>query len=51
MDLDIDIDFGTAGAENSLFDSMFDAGDDGGFGDGGEMEHGEFENAYFLDND
>ena len=52
MDLDIDIDFGTAGAENSLFDiSMFDAGDDGGFGDGGEMEHGEFEDAYFLDND
>jgi hypothetical protein len=52
MDLDIDIDFGTAGAENSLFDDMFDAGDDGGFGNGGEMEHGEFENAFFnLDND
>lgn len=52
MDLDIDMDFGTAGAENSLFDDMFDAGDDGGFGGGGEMEHGEFENAYFrLDDD
>jgi hypothetical protein len=52
MDLDIDMDFGTAGAENSLFDDMFDAGDDGGFGGGGEMEHGEFDNAYFgLDND
>ncbi len=52
MELDIDMDFGTAGAENSLFDDMFDAGDDGGFGGGGEMEHGDFENAYLnLDND
>jgi hypothetical protein len=52
MDLDLDLDFGTAGAEESLFDNMFVGGDDGGFGGGGEMEHGDFDNAFFsLDND
>jgi hypothetical protein len=52
MDLDLDMDFGTAGAEDSLFDDMFVGGDDSGFGGGGEMEHGDFDNAFFgLDND
>ena len=51
MDLDLDLDFGTAGAEDSLFDSMFVGTDDGGFG-GGEMEHGDFDNDFFnLTND
>jgi hypothetical protein len=52
IDLDLDnIDFGTAGAEDSLFESMFVGGDDGGFSGGGEMEH-DFDNAFFgLDND
>jgi hypothetical protein len=54
MDLDIDnMDFGTAGAEDSLFDDMFVAVDDTVFGGGGEeMEHGDFDNAFFgIDND
>jgi hypothetical protein len=52
MDLDIDLDFGTAGAGESLFDDMFMGGEDGGFGGGGEMEHGEFDSAFFnLDTD
>ena len=52
MDLDLDMDFGTAGGEDSIFNDMFVETDDGGFGGGGEMEHGEFDNAFFgEDND
>jgi hypothetical protein len=51
MDLDLDnMGFGTAGGEDSLFDEMFVV--DGGFSGGGEMEHGDFDEAFFrLDND
>lgn len=53
MDLDIDnMDFGTAGAEDSLFNDMFIAVDDGVFGNGEEMQHGDFDNEFFgIDND
>ncbi|KAE9370377.1 hypothetical protein N431DRAFT_343717 [Stipitochalara longipes BDJ] len=47
MDLDLDLEFGTAGAEDSLFNDMFIGEDDGGFGGGGEMEHGDFDNDFF----
>ncbi|KAI6715792.1 hypothetical protein PZA11_006097 [Diplocarpon coronariae] len=44
----MDIDMGMAGAEESVFDDMFfgDA-DDTGIGGGGEMQHGDFDNAFF----
>lgn len=46
MNLDLDIDMNIAG--DSVFDEMFFAADDGGdAGGGGEMEHGEFDNAFF----
>jgi hypothetical protein len=50
MDLDMEnMGFGTAGGEDSLFDEIFV--DDGVFGDSGEMEHSDFDNAFFgLDN-
>ena len=50
MDLDMDLDFGTAGAEDSTID-MFYGTDKGGFGDGGEMEHDFDKDFLFLDND
>jgi hypothetical protein len=52
MELDLDMDFGAAGAEDSLFEDMFIGTDDGGFGGGGEMEHGKFDDDFFgLEND
>ncbi|KAK2627219.1 hypothetical protein QTJ16_003185 [Diplocarpon rosae] len=44
----MDIDMDMAGAEESVFDDMFfgDA-DDTGIGGGGEMQHGDFDNAFF----
>jgi hypothetical protein len=43
--MELDLDLGMAGAEDSLFDDMFMSG-------GGEMVHGEFDNAFFgLEND
>ena len=46
MDLDIDPD--TAGGVESIFaDMYFVTGDDGNVGDGGVMEHGEYDNAFF----
>jgi hypothetical protein len=41
MELD-NLDFGTLGAEESIFDDMLF-----GAGDGGEMVHGDFDNAFF----
>jgi hypothetical protein len=51
MDLDMEnMGFGTAGGEDSLFDEIFV--DDGVFGGSGEMEHSDFDNAFFgLDTD
>jgi len=47
--LDLDMDLGTAGGDDSVFDDMlfFDGGNDGGMGGNGEMEHGEFDEAFF----
>jgi hypothetical protein len=42
--MDLDLDLGTAGGDDSVFDDMFFDGNTGG---GGEMEHGHFDNAYF----
>ncbi len=51
MDVDL-VDLDMAGAENSMFDEMFNFGDDAGLSGGGEMEHGEFDSAFFgVDND
>ncbi|PBP27889.1 hypothetical protein BUE80_DR001081 [Diplocarpon rosae] len=46
--MDIDMDMNMAGTEESVFDDMFfgDA-DDTGIGGGGEMQHGDFDNAFF----
>ncbi|TVY40254.1 hypothetical protein LOCC1_G005018 [Lachnellula occidentalis] len=46
--LDLELDFGTLGAEESVFDDMLFTAD----GDGGaDMEHGDFDNTFFgLDN-
>jgi len=44
--MDLDLDLGMAGAEDSLFDDMF-LGDDAGLSGGGEMEHGDFDAAFF----
>jgi hypothetical protein len=44
MDIDLS-DLGMAGADDSVFDDMF-FGEDSNLG-GGEMEHGEFDNAFF----
>ncbi|KAB8296012.1 hypothetical protein EYC80_008825 [Monilinia laxa] len=48
MDLDLDLD-NMVGAEESVFDELFFGGDDDGNvgGDVGEMEHGQFDNAFF----
>jgi len=52
MDLDLDnLGFGTAGGEDSLFEDMFVVGDDNGFDGSGEMDHGDFDSAFFLIND
>ena len=46
--MDLDLDFGTLGAEESVFDDMLFATDGDG---GGDMQHGEFDSAFFgLDN-
>jgi hypothetical protein len=51
MELDM-LDLGMAGAEDSMFEEMIEFGDDAGISGGGEMEHGDFDNAFFgLDND
>jgi len=44
--VDIDLTMGMDNAEDSVFDDMFFAGDDGTSG-AGELEHGQFDNAYF----
>ncbi|QSZ37208.1 hypothetical protein DSL72_009302 [Monilinia vaccinii-corymbosi] len=48
MDVDLDLD-NMVGAEESVFDELFFGGDDdGNVGGGvGEMEHGQFDNAFF----
>merc|ERR1712093_369759 len=46
--MDLDLDMGMAGAEDSVFDDMFfGGGDDEGMSGGGELQHGEFDNAFF----
>lgn len=46
--MDLDLDLGTAGGVDSVFDDMyFDTGDDGNAGGGGEMEHGEYDSVFF----
>ncbi|PVH89580.1 hypothetical protein DL98DRAFT_647323 [Cadophora sp. DSE1049] len=46
--MDLDLDMGMAGAEDSVFDDMFfPGGDDEGMSGGGELQHGEFDNAFF----
>ncbi len=49
MDLDLDLDLGPAGGDDSVFDDMifFDGGNDGSLGGSGEMEHGDYDNAFF----
>lgn len=42
--MDLDLDFGTLGAEESVFDDML-FGDEGS--GGANMEHGEYDNAFF----
>lgn len=42
--MDLDLDFGTLGAEESVFDDMLYTTDGDG---GGDMQHGEFDNAFF----
>ncbi len=50
--MDLDLDLGMVGAEDSMFDDMFDyAGADAGLSGGGEMEHGDFDAAFFGLND
>jgi len=44
--MDLDLDLSMADAEHSLFNDMF-IGDDAGISGGGEMEHGDFDNAFF----
>ncbi|CZT40679.1 uncharacterized protein RSE6_00319 [Rhynchosporium secalis] len=44
----MDLDMGMAGAEDSVFDDMFfGGGEDEGASGGGEIQHGEFDNAFF----
>ncbi|KAL2075529.1 hypothetical protein VTL71DRAFT_472 [Oculimacula yallundae] len=46
--MDLDLDMGMAGAEDSVFDDMFfGGGDDENGSGGGEIQHGEFDNAFF----
>ncbi|KAH7419352.1 hypothetical protein BKA64DRAFT_14001 [Cadophora sp. MPI-SDFR-AT-0126] len=46
--MDLDLDMGMVGAEDSVFDDMFfGGGDDDGNSGGGELQHGEFDNAFF----
>jgi hypothetical protein len=46
--MDLDLELGTAGGVDSVFDDMFfGGGDDGNAGGGGEMEHGDYDNAFF----
>ncbi|KAH7342674.1 hypothetical protein BKA65DRAFT_295633 [Rhexocercosporidium sp. MPI-PUGE-AT-0058] len=46
--MDLDLDMGMAGAEDSAFDDMFFVGgDDDGMSGGGEIQHGEFDKAFF----
>ncbi|KAG4429249.1 hypothetical protein IFR05_015266 [Cadophora sp. M221] len=46
--MDLDIDLSMAGAEDSIFNDMFyEGGDDEGMSGGGEIQHGEFDNAFF----
>jgi hypothetical protein len=46
--MDLDLDLGTVGGDDSALDDMFfGIGDDGNTGSGGEMQHGEFDNAFF----
>jgi hypothetical protein len=46
--MDLDLDLGMAGGEESAFDDLFFGGaDDDGLSGGAEMQHGEFDNAYF----
>ena len=46
--MDIDLDLGTAGGYDSIFDDMFFTGaDDTNAGSGGEMDQGVFDDAYF----
>lgn len=45
----VDMDLGAAGGDDSLFEDLlfFEGGDDSNTGGRNEMEHGEFDNAYF----
>jgi hypothetical protein len=46
--MDLDLDIGMAGGEESTFDDLFfGGGDDDGLSGGAEMQHGEFDNAFF----
>lgn len=45
--MDMDLDLGMADAEGSIFESMF-LGDDAGMSGGGDMEHGDFEDDFFV---
>jgi hypothetical protein len=45
--MDLDIDLGMVGAEDSVFDDMFFGGGDESMGGDGGMEHGEFDNVFF----
>lgn len=46
--MDLDLDLGAPGNDDSIFDDMFfGGGDDGNAGGGDEMEHGELDNAFF----
>lgn len=45
--MDLDLDVGMAGAGDSVFDDIFFDNDDAVMGEGGDMQHGDFDDAFF----